>query len=143
MTKPFKPLACLVGVALWAAAASAQTISIEPGEWEYNLEGQFGPTAISDDGTDCVSPDEATADLADLIEGLGNDCRLTAFERAGDRLTASVVCTGNLPLHADAEVTMSDGAAEADMTGTLFTDTPAEAPLAMRATARRIGQCSG
>lgn len=143
MKKQSIGLALAALTSTFAATASAQTISIDPGEWRYIIDGKLGPTPLSNSGTDCVSPDEATADLGDLVNALSNDCNLISSDQSGDSISAKVVCTGSLPIEADLALTVAGDSAEAVATGALFTGTPAEAPISFMATAIRTGQCSG
>lgn len=131
----------LLGAMAGGSPAQAQQISIMPGEWRYSVEGSIGPAPLSEEGTECIRQDEAQVSLKALVDDLDNDCVVTAFEETASTLKASMVCTGNLSLSAEAVVERTGTRADAKLTGSLFTGTALEAPIALTGTARRLGTC--
>ena len=123
-----------------AAPGIAQEISIDPGKWQYTVGGLMGPIPMNENGIDCVSEDEATADLSDLVSSIG-ECTISDAVRAGDKLTASLVCVSPLPMTADLNMTIAGNAAQVEVTGAMAIGGTTEFPVQLNATAERIGSC--
>jgi len=127
-------LLLLLGAVAVAGPTQAQEISFMPGEWRYSVDGVLGPAPLSHEGTECVREDEAQVSLKELVDDLDNECTVTAFEESPGMLKASMVCTGNLPMSADAVVERTGTRADAKLTGTMFTGSPLEAPISLTGT---------
>ena len=143
MTNSAMPLALILSALVFLPGANAQEISIEPGEWRYSVNGLLGLFPLTEDGTECVSPDEATADLQELVDGLGAECTLENAKRVGNNITASVACEGALPIEADVDITATSTKADIKVVGTMSTGGSTEFPVNLNATAERLGSCRG
>ena len=123
--------------------ANAQQLSVQPGEWAYSATGVIGPIPLSESGTECISANEATADLDELLGDVSADCAITTSRRVGNRLTAEIVCRGSLSVKADLEVILDREDVAIEISGSMAADGNAELPVQIIGKANRIGSCAG
>ena len=141
MKKPLSILAIAMGLSSFAAMAHAQTINVEPGEWQYSANGVLGPLPFSERGTECVAPDEASANLEELVAGLDADCAIRNVVQDGGQLTAAIVCEGSLSLRADLDIDVTGSAARVNVIGQMTAGEGVEFPVDLSGTAVRTGAC--
>lgn len=141
MKKSLSIMAVAMGLSSFAAIAYAQTINIEPGEWQYSANGVLGPIPFSERGTECIAPDEASADLEELVAGLDANCAISNVAQDGSKLTAALVCEGSLSLTADLDMDVTGSAARVNVTGQMTLGEGLEFPVDLSGTAVRTGAC--
>ena len=141
MKKPLSILAIAMGLSSFAAMAHAQTINVEPGEWQYSANGVLGPLPFSESGTECVAPDEASANLEELVADLDADCAIRNVVQVGSKLTAALVCEGSPSLRADLDMDVTGSAARVNVIGQMSLGEDVEFPVDLSGTAKRVGAC--
>lgn len=112
-----------------AAGASAEVLTIEPGQWTYdttvsmtmNMNGQAMPMPAQTETTsECISSEDATLDPADITE---EECEVSDVKKTADSLSFALSCsqngmimTGNMNMSKNAAGTETSG--RFTMTGT-------------------------
>ncbi|MEO1015511.1 MAG: DUF3617 family protein [Pseudomonadota bacterium] len=132
--------AAIFALSFLAGGAAAQEISVTPGLWAWQLNANVGPTPFNEDGSRCVSEDEATMSVADLTAGLDGECDVTRLEETADGIAFALTCGGAVPgsvaglFQTDGETASIDADGVIELNGV-------EAPLTATATANRSGAC--
>ena len=136
--------ALCVGAFALASISEAQDISVEPGEWKYSANGVMGPIPLSENGTGCVVPEQASVNLDEFVKGvLDASCSISDVEQDGGKLTAVLTCDETVLLTADLDMELTDAAARVNVTGEMKVSEGVAFPVDLSGTAVRLGECSG
>ncbi len=122
------------------SGAAADTISVRPGLWQWELKAVVGPAPITQSGTECVAADEASISFEELAADLNNACTVARLDTTPTGVSFSLVCSGDVPGQIDGVFDYSDDAAKLNAAGEANLG-GAPAPLSVDANATRLGAC--
>ncbi|MEL6567382.1 MAG: DUF3617 family protein [Pseudomonadota bacterium] len=131
----------LVAIALVAApiSASADTITLPPGLWNYDGTATLGLAELRESGEECMQAGQSTYDLNKVARSIAPGCELAAATSTGDGVTFSIACTGDVKGELEGEFSFTQDAAALEAMG--WTGTPdARVPLEVTATATRVAE---
>lgn len=134
-------LGCFGSGICLASAAFAQTLSVEPGNWVWSATVNMSGIPISQEGTECVRPEEATQSLSELTTGLDDGCAVSDVEQTGNTTRFSVVCQGDIGLEADGRIDLLGQEVRLELEGALSLDGQTPTPVKASGKANRRGTC--
>ena len=130
------PFAALV----FTASAHAETVSIEPGLWDYEYAVLLGGIPLGETGKECVAADEATVSLQSAAKELNENCSISSISSIENGYAFTLTCTGDMPGEASGKVISTGDGLNVSVSGTAG---PGDTPLPFRLDARatRAGTC--
>jgi len=128
-----------------ASAANAQSVSVNPGQWEYTtdimMESAMGSMPQSDSDSSCLKPEDATQTPADFAE---SGCEVTKSSMDGETLKFSLSCDQmGVPMEGKMAITPMDNGNALDISGEMSGEVPqmGEMKVTIKASGKRVGAC--
>ncbi|ACT58178.1 DUF3617 domain-containing protein [Hirschia baltica] len=142
----FGAIAASLTLAMSAALAAPnetegkRIIAIEPGAWEWTHETMIGPAPITSTETQCVTPDEATVSLNDIVEDLSGYCAMADVTTTEKGYAFKLNCDGDVKGIANGELSASRRAISLNASGAA-SFYGMMAPFTIQADAKYVGAC--
>jgi hypothetical protein len=110
-----KPLLFAAAIAVVASAAWADTMKdasfkVTPGQYHWVQNSSVAGIPISEDNTECLTPEKANMTLSGLARKLQKTCTVDNVAQTADGYTFKLICAGKYPGTADAKLVKSDKA---------------------------------
>lgn len=136
--------ACFGFVLAHIGTAQAQTYSVEPGQWDWEVDGILGGTPMPFEGTDCLGADEARINVDQALSqaGLGQ-CTYEEGSSVGNRTDFTLSCAeGEIAFSANGTLTVDRRKVTVKADGFIVMEGLGDVPAFVQATARHKGQCT-
>ena len=135
----------------FTGTAAAQTLSVNPGQWEYvtdmdmtlTMDGQTIPMPMDQDvSTECLTAEDAVLDPQELAQ---NGCSISNVQTTSTTMTFDMNCSQDgMTMSGDASVVVSNGGDAADLTMNMSGTAPGQGSMSMSVDmkTKRLGACS-
>ena len=141
MTGAMKKLILLPLAALaFAATANAETVSVEPGLWDYEYTALLAGLPINQSGSECIAPENADLSLQAGAADLDNDCVISNTHRIEGGYTFTLTCLGNIAGEGSGKIVSTGDTLTLSLEGKAGPG-GVLAPFNIDGTAKRAGGC--
>lgn len=135
----------------FTGTAAAQTLSVNPGQWEYvtdmdmtlTMDGQTIPMPMEQDvSTECLTAEDAVLDPQELAQ---NGCSISNVQTTATTMSFDMNCSQDgMTMTGDASVVVSNGGNAADLTMNMSGNAPGQGSMSMSVDmkTKRLGACS-
>ncbi|MEO9971660.1 MAG: DUF3617 family protein [Hyphomonadaceae bacterium] len=133
----------LLAFGFTAATSVAQTYSVQPGQWDWQVDGIVAGAPMPFEGSDCIASGDAELDFDQLVaEAAQSSCTLERGAIVGNRTDFTLSCDdGEFVFSAKGTVNVEREKVTLKADGFLELDGLGEVPASVEATAVNTGQC--
>lgn len=147
MLKLLLPVSLAASTLLSSAASSEEVadsiFTVEPGMWTWSHETMLFGIPISEENTECLTPEVASMSLEDFAQDLDEGCSVGDLVKDGNTTRFTLTCTGRYSGTAEGSFRkISDQQIEISADGLVRLSDDIEAPFSFDARAKRKGSCS-
>jgi len=132
-----------VGVlGLLTSVASAQSITAPEGNWVWQAELNMNGLKLNNEGTECITAENAELDLARAALGIDEACSIFGWNPDGDVIHFALACLGDQDIDMAGELRIDGETASLNLKGDVRLVDASPLTATGVATATRVGVCN-